>query len=63
MNGLLLWNNFNGRCHWYMEYLFDNDSSWESAKSIEYNSEREAIDALLGNKIEWVKEETKEEPK
>lgn len=53
MNGLELINTIDGKWSWLLDYGYTNGQAGTYAESIDYDSEKDAINALIGNKIEW----------
>lgn len=55
VNGLeLIQTEIKGACYWWLDYRFLDESGGRCEASIDYPSDKEAITALLENKITWL---------
>jgi len=43
--------------YWYLDYRFDDDSGGQFAESYLYETDKEAIEALINNNITWQSKE------
>ena len=45
----------SGNWYWWLDYRYADNLDGKCAASIEYKTDRDAINALLSNSIEWEK--------